>query len=195
MRLDLRFTPRLPFTLWCEAVAGFILKEFFVAEEESTGIDQKTSSYLRELNRRGFFRADPGELLIVPGEGRLRAEKVILKGLGLREELTLDAYLGYALELGAVIRSLRIQSFAVKIPVLFGAERYADQIEKSVCQIISPFLEHDRGDRGDVITAVFCLDHSGFKEIEKLDEALKEQLVESVPMSMAIEPFSGPGEI
>lgn len=195
MRLDLRFTPRAPYTLWCEAVAGFIYKEFFVKDEGLAGVDHKTSAYLRLLNKRGFFKADPGELLLLPGEGRLKADKVIVKGLGIREELTLKAYLGHALELGLAIRSMGIGNFAVKIPVLFGVERYLDQIEKSVCEIISPFLEHEHDNEESVITAVFCLERSGFEEIEKLDRPLKERFTPLVPFSMVVEPFTGPGEI
>ncbi|RLB25428.1 MAG: hypothetical protein DRG71_03990 [Deltaproteobacteria bacterium] len=195
MRLDLRFTPRAPYALWCEAVVGFVCKDLFFKDEAVPGIDQKTSAYLRSLNKRGFFKAEPGETLLLPGEDRLRADKVILKGLGLKEDMTLESFLGHASDVAFAIRSLGIHNFAVRIPMLFGVEQYQEQIKRTVQEMMPRFMVQEVVRGPSVITAVFSVERAALEIIQKVEDSLKEYFGEGVPVSLVTEPSARTDEI
>ena len=195
MRLDLRFTTRAPFALWCEAVVGFIYKDFFVTEQDMAGVDQKTSAYLRSLNKKGFFSANPGETLLLAGENRLRADKVLLKGLGPKEELTPERFLEYAAEAAATMRSISVHNFAVKIPMLFGVDQYAKQIRETVQSMIPPFLATEKDGDNCLITAVFSVERAGLENIEQIERSLKEYFTDVIPFSLVSEPLAKAEEI
>ena len=194
MRLDLRFTQRPPYAIWCEAVVGFIHEGSFVVKENMAGVDKKTSAYLRALNRRGFCTAKMGETLLLAGEDRLRAEKVILKGLGPKEEITFDVFLAQAGDVALRLRSLGINNFVVKIPLLFAWELYHEQVRRAVQEMMDPFLAQLE-DEDDIVTAVFSVERPLLEEIAEVEASLRDYFRDVVSFSLVTESAVNDGEI
>jgi len=169
---------------------GFICKDFFVTEQDMAGVDGKTSAYLRSLNRKGFFEANPGETLLLAGENRLKADKVLLKGLGRKEELSLDMFLDRAAEVAMSVRSISVHNFVVKIPMLFGVDQYPKQIRKTVQKMMPPFVATEKEGDGCLITAIFSVDRAGLESIEEIESSLKAYFTKIVPFSLVSEPLT-----
>jgi len=195
MKLDLRFTSRPPFAVWCEAVAGFIHEGSFIEEENMAGVDQKTSAYLRALNKRGFCKAEIGETLLLPGEDRLMAKKVVLKGLGPKDQITPELFLSQVAGLAACLRDLGVISFAVKIPLLFGVDQYHEQVRHTVQEAVNPFLAGSKGEDDEMVTAVFSVERTLLGEISEVESLLRNYFKDIVPFSLVIEPPGGKSEI
>ncbi len=167
-----------------------------MTEEDMAGVDKKTAAYLRSLNRRGFFGANQGETLLLPGEDRLKADKVILKGLGPKEEITLESFLQRATEAAMALRCLSVCNFVVRIPMLFGLNQYREQqIKKTVESMIPPFLAGERIEEEPVITAVFSVERAVLEDIAEVESSLKEYFTDVVPFSLVTEASSKAEEI
>ncbi|MBA2245437.1 MAG: leucyl aminopeptidase [Gemmatimonadetes bacterium] len=72
-----------------------LVVKLFEGEEELVGpiakIDERLGGQISRLRRRGDFRGKEGEVLpLYPAEGTLPAERLVLVGLGKREELDLE---------------------------------------------------------------------------------------------------------
>lgn len=187
MRLDLRFTPRPPYAIWCEAVVGFVHERSFIVEENMAGVDTKTSAYLRTLNQEGFYAAKVGETLLLPGEERLRAEKVLIKGLGAPDNITSILFLNQVADVALTLSLLGICNFAAKIPLLFGPEQYADQVRMAVQEMMRPFLAKFHGQDGLVITAVFSVERPFLEDAKKVEAPLRDYFESLVPFSLVTE--------
>jgi leucyl aminopeptidase len=104
--------------------------KIFEAEQELVGpvskIDERLGGQISEVIRRGDFRGKPDEVLVLyPSVGSLSAERVLLVGLGKRDELTLERLRragGVAAKQALKLRVRRLAS------LMHHAELVADRI-------------------------------------------------------------------
>ena len=70
--------------LHCEGVSGFA--------HEAAAIDAQLGGQLSKLIKRGEFEGKLGEGLLVHTQGRTKAARLLLTGLGKEKDLRLDAF-------------------------------------------------------------------------------------------------------
>ena len=192
MQLDLRFTSRPLHAIWCEAVVGFVYKDSFLTEGHVAGVDQKTSAYLRYLNKKGFWDGAIGETLLIAGEERLRADKVLFKGLGPRDELKPEELIEQVVAASRLLEAMGVQSFAVKIPLLGNMDRHMGQLEKAVKEMMGPFIQRHMPEEDYLLTALFSVETVMLEVLREMEAKLKAYFEPTIYCTLVVEP-SGSG--
>lgn len=83
---------------------------------EAAGVDRQLEGHLSTLVRSAEFDGKLGETLLVHGQGRAKATRVVLVGLGKEKDLRLDSF---RQALGAAVKRVRqakVRAFAVAMP-------------------------------------------------------------------------------
>jgi len=94
--------------LCCEGESGFA--------GEADAVDARLGGQLAELIERGEFEGKLGEALMLHTQGKVKAKRLLLTGLGKEKDLRLDAFrqaLGTAVKR---VRQAKVRSFAVAMP-------------------------------------------------------------------------------
>ena len=83
MRLDLRFVARPLEDIWCPILVALAFEDPGDNPGGIGGLDARTGGYLSRLRRQGFWTGAESETLLVASRGMVKAEKILLKGLGM----------------------------------------------------------------------------------------------------------------
>jgi leucyl aminopeptidase len=128
--------------------------KLFEADSELVGpvskVDERLGGRIADVLRRGDFRGKQGETLVLyPGEGSIAAERVLLVGLGKRDELDLE-------------RLRRAAGTAARQAARLGATRFASTVYHAelVAERISP------GDAARAVTEGTILADYRFDEMK-----------------------------
>jgi len=140
MKLDLRFVEVSLEDLWCEAVAALVFVESYDSQGTLFTLDTRTGGYLFHLRKSGFFKGSLGSTLLLASEGRVKADKIVLKGLGPRAECSPEAFVRCIEELGDSLAKLKVRDVAVWIPLLQNLERDAPGFFSDACmRLLRPY--------------------------------------------------------
>ena len=174
MKLDLRFTPRPLETLWCEVVVAFVFKGAVKGGDGFSGLDDKTSGYLSYLWKRGFWTGLQGENLLVASQDMIKANKILVKGLGSRASYSLENLVERLGETGDTLERMGVRDIGIRIPVVEGFEGgYHSHIELACEHLVAPFLLR-HGDKPDfLLKLVVTMDHKFFAKLDLTAESLK----------------------
>ena len=174
MKLDLRFTPRPLETLWCEVVVAFVFKDAVNRGDGVSGLDDKTSGYLSCLWKRGFWTALEGESLLVASQDMIKADKILLKGLGSRAGYRLENFAERLEEIGDTLERIGVKDIGIRIPVLEEFEGgYHSQLRLACEHLVTPFLLR-HGDEPDfLLKIVVSMDDKFFTKLDPTAQLLK----------------------
>jgi len=123
MKLDVRFVEVSLEDVWCEAVAGLVFMEPYDSQGNIFTLDIRTGGYLSLLRESGFFRGSLGSTILLASEGRVKADKIVLKGLGPKADCSPEAFVKCVQELGDSLARLKVRDLAVWIPFPENLER------------------------------------------------------------------------
>ncbi len=186
MNLDLRFTSRPPDTIWCEAVVVFLFRES-LDREYVPGVDRKTSAYLRALCKRGFWSAARGDVLLLAGEDRLRAEKVVLIGLGKEAETSIDELNEQINRASITLDSIDISNMAVRITLPANISDPFEYAELSCKNFLRYFLDKYKDDDLKALKVIFSMDWALLDRLEGFDNILREYIGQMATSSIVME--------
>lgn len=112
--------------LHCEGVSGFA--------HEAAAIDAQLGGQLSKLIKRGEFEGKLGEGLLVHTQGRTKAARLLLTGLGKEKDLRLDAFrqaLGSAVKR---VRQAKVTSFTVVMPDTIPHETSVQDVAQALVE-------------------------------------------------------------
>ncbi|MCD4718140.1 MAG: hypothetical protein K8R45_15540 [Desulfobacterales bacterium] len=175
MKLDLRFTARPLEEVWCEIVVAFVFEGAVENGDCAFGIDAKTSGYLSSLQKRGFWKGGKGDTLLVASQGMIKADKILLKGLGPRRDFTPGLLSETIKETGIAVDKMAISDIGIRIPIAQGdGFEYTSMLETACVHLVEPFLIN-HGDEPDfLLKIVFSVNTGQIGELESLVRQLKE---------------------
>jgi len=139
------------------------------------GIDAKTSGYLSSLQKRGFWKGGEGDTLLVASQGMIKADKILLKGLGARLEFTPGFLCLRIKETGIAVDKMAISDIGIRIPIAQGdGFEYTSMLETACVHLVEPFLIN-HGDEPDfLLKIVFSVNTGQIDGLESLVRQLKE---------------------
>ena len=174
MKLDLRFVEVSLEDLWCEAVAALVFQEPLDSQGAIFSLNSRTGGYLTSLEESGFFKGSFGSTVLLASEGRVKADKILLKGLGPKADCSLEAFLRCVGDLGDSLSKLRIRDMAVWIPLPaeVGKDRVAFYREACIT-LLHPYEETYGADSEFYLKTVFSFPHSLQGSLEGIAESLK----------------------
>ena len=159
MRLDLRFSNRPLGDLWCQAVAVLIFEPPTTEKGVLSGLNTKMPEFLAELLRNHLLTGKRGENLLLSTQNLLRADKLLLHGLGPESDFGMDLLREEITDLALRLDKLRIRDLGVHIPVLDGLEpEYGSYVEHSATDFIGTFHTSHGEDPDYALKIVFSVE-------------------------------------
>lgn len=188
MRLDFRFSERPLEDLWCEAAVAFVFQRKFLTQGLLSGLDAKMGGLLGRLETAGFWTAERGETLLVASEGRIRAEKLLLCGLGDGSDWGGAVLADRTAGAGRVLLGLQISDFAIHVPMREGEETdYPARLEASVQNLAAPYLEAYGGSTDHVLKIVFSIERFFSEGLLPVADRLRSRFGSTFDLSVVIE--------
>lgn len=175
MKLDLRFTARPLEEIWCEIIVTFVFEGAIENGDCAFGIDTKTSGYLTFLKKSGFWKGGEGETLLVASQGMIRADKILLKGLGVRRDFTPGLFFEKIKETGIAVDKMAVRDMGIRIPIAHeGDFEDSSMLEAACVHLVEPFLIN-HGDEPDfLLKIVFSVNADQIGKLESMVRPLKE---------------------
>ena len=146
MKLDLRFVFRPIEEIWSRILVGLVFEGSLNETEGMAALDAKTGGYLSRLQGTGFWRGARGETLLVASGGAVKAEKILLKGLGPRAGCNARRLSETLKEAGAAIDRMALADVAVHIPALPEERAGALVLETGCAALVGPFFRAHGGE-------------------------------------------------
>jgi hypothetical protein len=160
MKLDLRFSDRPLESLWCQAVAALVFQGPNLTEGALSGLNEKMAKFLSHLQEKGFWTASRGETVLLASQDAIRAEKILLKGLGESTDYDKHLLVSHIREVGSTFNKMEIKEFGIHIPVLEGSEeKHASHLEMCARQVVNPFFQDHRGESDFVLKIIFSVEN------------------------------------
>lgn len=194
MKLDLRFSDRPIEDLLCEAVAALVFQKPRVTESLLSGLNAKMGGALADLEEKGIWTGARGENLLLASQGTIRADKILLRGLGQRSDWDVSLLSDGIMALGSALDKIEIKEFGIQIPFIEDQRGdYITHLELSARQIVDPFLENHRSESDYLLTAIFSVKNDDFGDplsamVNRLKEYFRPLLDSSVVMDGGAKP-------
>ena len=188
MKLDLRFTARPLEDLWCDTVVAFVFQCPFRYGNDVFGLDRKTSGALTRLWEKEFLTGEKGETLLMAAQNMIRADKILLKGLGLHSDYGMDCLCERVLELGNTLVQMTINDIAVHIPVAEdSAPAHGVYIESACKHLVDAFLMKHEKDDDFILKMVVTSDELRVHDLESIIRHLKEYFMSKLDYTIIID--------
>jgi hypothetical protein len=188
MKLDLRFSDRPLESLWCQAVAALVFKGPDLTQGALFGLNEKMAGFLSRLQERGFWTGSRGETVLLASQDAIRAEKILLKGLGGVRDYDLQLLVSHIRQVGSTFNKIKINEFGMHIPVFQGLEEeHASHLEICARQVVNPFFEHHRRESDFMLKIIFSVENFTGKVLRPLAGRLREYFDLQVECSVVLD--------
>jgi hypothetical protein len=188
MRLDFRFSGRPPDSLWCEAVVVFVFQRKFLTLGLLSGLDAKMGGLLGRLENAGFWTGTFQEDLLLASQGRIRAEKVLLCGLGPSTGCEFPCIAAEVERAGEVLAKMHVSDLAVHIPMLEGEEAdYPNHLVQSAERLSAPFLQTHRESSDFLLKVVFSMERFHSTPLSQAADRLRDRFRREFDVSVLVE--------
>ena len=195
MKLDLRFTTRPLEYLWCDAVVAFIFQGPYRQENGIPGLDAKTSGGITHLSEKGFLTGSDGETLLIASQNRIRAQRILLKGLGSPSEYSKENLSSRILDLARDLKRMAINDFAIRIPNTEASEvEYCSYIESSCTGLVDFFLAQHESNDDFIFKMLVSVDDTVVQDLEQTIRHLKEHFMSKLDYTIIIDRTDGKQE-
>ncbi len=109
-------------------------------------VDWILGSSVSRLRARGKFAGERGGTALLSPDGKLRADRVLVMGLGLRRDLSLPALYRLSYQAAQTILSLRCTRIALDIPTRAFPRQSPEQIRRAFLEGFTAELQRGRPD-------------------------------------------------
>ena len=188
LRLDFRFSERPLEDLWCEAVVALVFQRKFMTMGALSGLDAKLGGLLARLEAGRFWKGAREEDLLIASQGMIKAEKVLLSGLGPERECDPGDMIRQVERVGRVLKGIHVNDFAVHIPILNGTESdYPEHLEASVHRLTAPYLGDSGAVPEDTLKIVFSIERFFSGSLLQVADRLRDRYAGRYDVSVVIE--------
>ncbi len=160
MKLDLRFSDRPLESLWCQAVAALVFQGPDLTVGALFGLNEKMAGFLSHLQEKGFLTGSRGETVLLASQDAIRAEKILLKGLGESRDYDAQLLVNHIREVGTTFNKMGVKEFGIHIPVFQGLEQeHPSHLEMCARQVANPFFQCHRGESDFILKIIFSVEN------------------------------------
>jgi len=185
MKLDLRFLNRPVEDLWCQAIVMLVFSRPSVADDAFANVNDKMGGYLGDLIDSGVWTGETGENLLLATQDTIMAEKLLMRGLGQEEGFGMELLNREISQTGAVLDSIGIREFAVRMPSLDGPVRqYGLYLERAASCLAETFYTRHKDEPDFILKIFFSLDRDFMNDIDRVTKSLRETLGPRVELSI-----------
>ena len=123
-------------------------------------MNEKMGGFLSDLQGRGFWTGSRGESILVASQDAIRAEKILLKGLGESRDYNVQLLVSHIREVGSTFNKMEVNEFGIHIPVFQGLEEeHISHLEICARQVANPFFQCHRGESDFTLKIIFSVEN------------------------------------
>jgi len=188
MKLDLRFTTRYLENIWCHTVVALMFQEPVCRGDGLSGLDVKILGYLTYLWDKDFWKGVGGETLLVASQNMIKADKILIKGLGAHSDYSMNVFIARIKETGKALEKMNTNDIGIRIPVVTGSEpEYPAQLEAACLNIVDPFLRRYKDDPEFILKLVVSVNAAFTGELESLTRILRKSFSSKLHYTIIID--------
>jgi len=187
MKAYLQFSPCPTGDLKSRAIAVLVFQDAGPETDGISALGVKIGSHLRELKARGFWKGREGETLMVPGEGTVGADRIILTGLGERSGFTMALLESTVRGVGKAMDRMGIRDIGLQIPLVPGLETEFPLHLRSACsQLVETIVSAHPGE-DEVIRVTVTVDPAFIDLLEDVARELREEFKGRLDLTVELE--------
>lgn len=187
MRLDLRFSDRPLESLWCEAVVALVFQGPDLLGGMLSGLNDKMTGFLTYLEEKGFWTGTRGETILLASQDAIRADKILLKGLGESADYDTKDLADQVREVSATFDKIDIREFGIHIPIVERLEEeYPNHLELSARHLVDPFLQNHQNEPDFMLKIIFSVEKCTRDILNPVASRLREYFVSLLDFSIVI---------
>ena len=185
MKLDLRFSDRPLEALWCQAVATLVFQRPDIITEALSGLNKKMTGALANVLEGEILTGDRGENFLLATQNTIRADKLLLHGLGPISEFDTKVLQEEIIELGSTLNKMGVKEFGVHIPVVNGFEtEYSSHLELSARNLVKAFHTNHKEDPNFILKIVFSVEKNFMDILDSVVNRLREYFEQILEVSI-----------
>jgi hypothetical protein len=104
-------------------VTALVFKDANLTGGALSGLNEKMAGFLTDLQVKGFWTGGRGETVLLASQDAIRADKILLKGLGESADYDTQLLVNHVREVGTTLHKMGIREFGIHIPIFQGLER------------------------------------------------------------------------
>jgi hypothetical protein len=188
MRLDLRLTHRFLDQLWCQAIVAFLFEDDSLHKGYLPRINKTLAGSLTPLIERHFITGRRDELILIATQERIKAEKLLLLGLGPTGSYSVEILLSAMKKVSSTLEKLGLFEFAILVP---WAEEISIDYRDSIKTLIEGLVECYAMDPEQPVdflrTVIVSIEEKVFSDLKSLEHTLRTYLDPRIDYSLAID--------
>ncbi len=174
MRFDLRFTTRPIEEIWCQAVVTLSYKIQDRISEHLDRIDKKMGGSIRKIIQSGIWSGECGEKLLFATKNSIRADKLLIYGLGNETVYSIDILKREITNLGNVLDKMNINEFGFFLPQISEVEsEYIIYIETAIKHLTKVFIDKYKDDSEYTVKIFISLGNRYIESTVQLNDSLR----------------------
>jgi hypothetical protein len=174
MRLDLRLTHRRLDQLWCQAVVVFVFEDDSLLAGYLSRLNEKLAGSLTQLIDRHFLTGRHGELLLVASQERIKADKVLLVGLGPTSSFSSETLSAAVRNVSSTLERLKLYEFGIMVPWIEEAKaEYMELIKSTIGNLVAYYSVNKRGGADCTLKAFFSIEEGVFADLHSVGQEVR----------------------
>lgn len=152
-----------------------------------SGLNDKMAGFLSYLEEKGFWTGTRGETILLASQDAIRANKILLKGLGERVGYDSRDLADRVSEVSATCDRIHIREFGIHIPIVEGfEEEYPSHLELSARHLADPFLRTHQNESDFMLKIIFSVMKCPSDILKPIAARLREYFPSLVNLSIVI---------
>jgi hypothetical protein len=143
-------------------------------------LNVKLTGLLARLRDRGFWTADRGETLLLATQHAIRADIILLKGLGDVSLCNEGGFSERVREAGTALDKIGVRDFGITIP-------NPSYLETSVPHLVEPFLSRHHEETDFLLKIVYSVQKGGDIALRPLEERLRARFRDRLQVSILMD--------
>jgi hypothetical protein len=191
MRLDLRLTYISLDQLWCQAVVAF-LYEGSPLKRNISRINENLAGSLIPLIDKHFLTGKQDELILIAPQGRIKADKLLLVGLGPIGRYSSKILSSVMRNVSSTLERLKLHEFGIMVPS--GKKMKPDYMEliKAILGNLVDCYIMSKGDAVDFsLKVIVSIEERFLVDLQSLEEELRIYLDPIMDYSIVIDNNEG----
>jgi hypothetical protein len=191
MRLDLRLTYISLDQLWCQAVVAF-LYEGPPLKRYISRINENLAGFLIPLIDRHFLTGKQDELILIAPQGRIKADKLLLVGLGPIGRYSSKILSSVMRNVSSTLERLKMHEFGIMVPS--GKKMRPDYVEliKAILGNLADCYIMSKGDAVDFsLKVIVSIEERFLVDLQSLEKELRIYLDPIMDYSIVIDNNEG----
>jgi hypothetical protein len=177
MKLDIRFVNRPLEDLWCQALVLLVFQGPSILNGVLSNINDKLGGSLNDIIKAGLWTGEQGENFLIATQDAVRAEKLLMRGVGPEETFGIETLIKEISATGVVLDKLGIREFGINIPSVSGNENeYGLYLEAATVHLLETFVNNHSADPDFLLKIFFSIDKDFMNMVEPVIKRLRKKI-------------------